>query len=310
MLFAAANPSLDKTFEVERLLPGEIHRPAAFVTVPGGKAVNAARAAAALGARPRVLALLGGAAGAQLRGALEADGVAVAAVDAGAPTRSCLSVLDRAAGSLTEFYEDGPPPRAGAWEELAELVVAACASRRWLAIAGSLPAGVPAGAYGELTAAARARGALVALDASGPALAAALAAEPDLVKVNAAEAGELLGAAGPAPELAAGLRGRLGPEGVVAVTDGAAGAALCAGGRLLTGSTPALADAPHAVGSGDSFFAGLLVAREQGGDWEAALALALGAGAANAELPGAARLRPDRARELAGQASIEVLCSR
>ena len=50
----------------------------------------------------------------------------------------------------------------------------------------------------------------------------------------------------------------------------------------------------YPVGSGDAFLAGLVTALEAG-SWEDALRLALGAGAANAELPGAARIDPTRA---------------
>ena len=49
ILCVAANPSIDRLFTVERLVPGSIHRPAEFVQVPGGKGLNVARAAAALG---------------------------------------------------------------------------------------------------------------------------------------------------------------------------------------------------------------------------------------------------------------------
>jgi len=50
------------------------------------------------------------------------------------------------------------------------------------------------------------------------------------------------------------------------------------------------------VGSGDAFLAGLLVALERGDPWPSAIALALGAAAANAESPGAGHLDPARAR--------------
>jgi hypothetical protein len=39
----AANPSIDKLFEVKRLIDGAIHRPVGFVQVAGGKGLNAAR---------------------------------------------------------------------------------------------------------------------------------------------------------------------------------------------------------------------------------------------------------------------------
>ena len=64
---------------------------------------------------------------------------------------------------------------------------------------------------------------------------------------------------------------------------------------------------PYPVGSGDSFLAGLVVALNGGADWPDALALALGAGTANAEAPGAGRLDPVRARKLAGEARVARL---
>jgi hypothetical protein len=48
-------------------------------------------------------------------------------------------------------------------------------------------------------------------------------------------------------------------------------------------------------------------ALDRGDAWDDALRLALGAGAANAEMPGAARLDPDRARALASRAEIHLL---
>jgi tagatose 6-phosphate kinase len=60
-------------------------------------------------------------------------------------------------------------------------------------LAGSLPPGVPADAYGQLTHLARGRGVRVVLDADGPALAEGLRAGPDVVKPNREE---LAGATG------------------------------------------------------------------------------------------------------------------
>jgi fructose-1-phosphate kinase PfkB-like protein len=60
----------------------------------------------------------------------------------------------------------------------------------------------------------------------------------------------------------------------------------------------------YPVGSGDAFLAGLVVALDGGAGWREALALALGAATANAEIPGAGVLDPGRASELAGLAVI------
>ena len=62
----------------------------------------------------------------------------------------------------------------------------------------------------------------------------------------------------------------------------------------------------YPVGSGDAALGGFLAALDAGGDWEAALALAAGAGAANAEQPGAGRLEGKRALILAREAAQRV----
>jgi len=111
----AANPSIDKLFEVERLVAGEIHRPLGFVQTAGGKGLNAARAAHHLGGDVRVAAILRGHAGRWLEETLQAEGISGAFVWTHGENRSSLSVADRSAGDLTEFYEHGPVAPEAAW---------------------------------------------------------------------------------------------------------------------------------------------------------------------------------------------------
>ena len=103
----AANPSVDKLFQVERVVPGGIHRPTGYVQVAGGKGLNAARAAATLGADVQAIALLAGHAGRWIAEQLERDAIHAQIVWAEGETRASLSVADRETEQLTEFYEDG-----------------------------------------------------------------------------------------------------------------------------------------------------------------------------------------------------------
>jgi 1-phosphofructokinase family hexose kinase len=296
ILCVAPNPSIDKLFEVERLEPGGIHRPAVFIQVPGGKGLNVARAAATLGAEVQVVALLGGHAGRWISDELDALGIPLAAVWTASETRSCLSVADRETRSLTEFYESGSPVSEAEWGELVGIVRACAAGAAWTIISGSLPPSGPEGGYTKLAELGR-----VAVDTRvlGE-------ARPALVKVNAAEAAQLtgLGVDTESAALAAAhaLRERTGGDGHAAVvTRGRDGAVLAApDGTSWRGSLDA--DGPYPVGSGDAFLAGLVVALDRGGAWPEALLLALGAGAANAEQPGAGRLDRVRAEVLAAEA--------
>src|ERR1043166_6364895 len=104
IICVAANPSIDKLFEIERLVRGGIHRPSAFVQTAGGKGLNVARSAHALGAEVRAAGVLRGHAGMWLEEALQAEGVEVVFAWTVGESRSSLSVASREAPGLTEFY--------------------------------------------------------------------------------------------------------------------------------------------------------------------------------------------------------------
>lgn len=312
---ATSSPSIDKLFIVSRLHVGQIHRPVKFTRVPGGKALNAARAARALGGSSRVVAIAAGSAGRWIADTLEREGVESTLIWSRGESRSALSVSDASTGTLTEFYEDSPAVTDDVWERFERAVVAALGPTDWLSLSGSLAAGAPIEGYARLVRSARERHALVAVDARGPALAAAVAEGPDLVKVNTAEAGELLGtaASGGRETLSWGLhaardiRRAAGGDGhAVAVTCGVDGMALV-DGRGVGWLGKLRSHGPFPVGSGDAALAAMLTALSAGQDYPEALALALGAAAANAFVPGAGRLAADAARALAASSSVQRL---
>ena len=307
----AANPSIDKLFEVERLVRGDIHRPSGFAQTAGGKGLNVARAVHALGDEVRVVAILRGHAGRWLEDMLSAEGVGGSFVWTYGENRSSLSVADHETGGLTEFYEHGSEIPASAWVELADLVARSFPEASWLTISGSLPPGIAEEGYRDVVAEARGAGVRVALDADGERLRLALEAQPDVVKVNAAEASALLGVPtsrhDEALASAQKLRELAGGDGHAGlVTRGADGVVLAApDGALYEGVLYVRGRYP--VGSGDAFLAGLAVALDRGDGWERALRLALGAATANAELPGAGRLDRSRAEALAEQATVRLV---
>jgi 1-phosphofructokinase family hexose kinase len=311
ILCLVANPSIDKLFEVQRLVRGDIHRPLGFVQTAGGKGFNVARAVRALDADVTAIALLRGHAGRWLSEQLAAEGVRGEFVWTHGENRSSLSVADRETGGLTEFYEHGSEVPTASWAELMEATARHLAPGAWLTISGSLPLGAPEAAYRDLVAEARSAGVRVALDSEGERLRLALEAKPDIVKVNAAEAGDLLGIPtarrDEAIAAAQKLREMSGGEGHAGlVTRGAEGVVLAAPDGVLY-EAMLYVRGRYPVGSGDAFLAGLVAGLDRGSEWEDALRLALGAATANAELPGAGKLDPVRAVELAKRAVVRVL---
>lgn len=306
---AALSPSLDVTYLVDSLQPGQIHRPREVHKVAGGKPLNLARAAATLGAGVSTVVILGGATGTLIEKELQGTGIDLRTVSGDAETRTCISIASSDRSDLTEIYERTPGLSEEVWRQFCTELGGQLAGRGgWLAINGSPPTGLDPNALAELTALAHRAGVRVAVDVSGPSLAAVLAATPDLVKINRAEATDLLSEADGTDlgTMADRIAGRTG--GSVIITDGSDGAVGRAPGEApFRVGVPAEVIGSYPVGSGDSFLAGLLTALDGGADTATAVRYASGSGAANALTPGPGNLDPEMARRIAEQVALEDL---
>ena len=221
------------------------------------------------------------------------------------PTRRCVSIFAQDTGRLTEIYERAVPVSTSTAAAALDAAVELAGVRPgWWFVSGGLPDSAPVSLLADAVRRLHDAGVRVAVDSHGAALRGAVDAGPDLVKVNRAEALELVGGvrdvrARAARRDARAHRGtgrhhrrrrrRLGDR----RRPGAARAA-----RRHAGG--------FSVGSGDSFLGGLLVALDGGADLAEALALATATGTANAQVPGAAVLDPALARRLAQEVEISV----
>jgi tagatose 6-phosphate kinase len=300
LVFVAANPSVDRLYEVDRLVDGEIHRPRAVVAVAGGKGLNAARSAARLGGRVTAVGIVGGRSGDWIDERLAGLGIDRRFARSSGETRTCVSILDLSTGALTEVYERGDAVEGAAWDDLERILADELGRGDVAAIAlcGSLPPGAPADGFGRIARIARRLGGAagpvpVLADTYGPALTAVLAERPAIVKINAAEAGEATGVtvvdAGSA-STAANLLLAAG-AGAVVVTLGLAGAVVATAAGPIHLVPPAVRG-PYPVGSGDAVLGGLAVGFGRGQPVVEAARLGLAAGIANALVPGAGELDP------------------
>jgi tagatose 6-phosphate kinase len=297
LLCVSLNSSVDKIVAVDRLAPGEIHRPVLLSVVPGGKALNVARAAAGLGMASFAVPVLAGHAGRWIEEALGACGVASRPVWIPGETRECLSILDRSTGRLTELYEAGPGLDAAAWAAVEAAVGAELATDpagTLVAVSGSVPPGAPANAHARIVELARAAGARIVVDVGGRPLAVALTAGPWLAKANALEAAEATGLprGGEAETLAAARALRDAGAAMALVTRGEEGALFVdgAGAAWRLGPPPERGMFP--VGSGDSLLGGFAAALADGHPPVEAVRRGCAAAAANAMRPGQAMVDP------------------
>jgi 1-phosphofructokinase len=284
-----ANPSVDRTIEVDALVRGAVLRARAAHVDPGGKGVNVSRALAANGLKTRAVLPTGGAEGAQLGALLAPEGVEVVMVPLRSAVRANVSVVEPD-GTVTKLNEPGPTIAPDEAEAIVAATVTAAAGADWVVLAGSLPPGAPTEFYAELVERLRGSGTRVALDSSGPPMAAALPAAPDLVKPNREElaeaAGQPVATVGAAVEAAQVLRRR--GAGAVLASLGRDGALLVDAGGARHAEAPV--ERPRsAVGAGDALLAGFLAG---GGAGPGALVEALAWGAAATSLPGSRMPEP------------------
>jgi len=296
-------PAIDRTARVGRLAFDTILRPTEVRVLPGGKGVNACRAAHRLGAQVVTTGVSGGHAGRWLVEALEREGLAPRFVTQAAETRTTYVTVDETGRSVL-VYEPAPAVDPAAFTQLLGLLSdGLLGSGDWLLCAGSLPAGLADDAYALLAELAHAAGARCLVDAGGAALASALTTRPDVVKVSVTEARDALGAStySSAPELARRLAGA--GANLAVVTDGKRGAAAAEAGHTWVAIPPRVR-AVNPIGAGDAFDAGLIVALAAGEATAQALVAATAAASASVLELGAGELDPPRAAELRGQVTL------
>ncbi|MGW3119583.1 1-phosphofructokinase family hexose kinase [Streptomyces sp. NPDC001107] len=282
ILTVTLNTALDLTYRIPALKPHASHRITEVTERPGGKGVNVARVLAALGHEVTVTGFTGGATGRTVQDQLTATpGLVDALVPVSGPTRRTIALVDDQTGDTTQLNEPGPTITPAEWSAFQEAYEDLLAPASAVALCGSLPPGVPVGAYAGLIRLAKAAGVPVLLDTSGEPLRRGVAARPDLVKPNADELAELTGSHEPLRGAqdarrrgARSVVASLGTEGLLAVTPE---------GRWR--ATPPARLHGNPSGAGDSAVAGLLSGLAEQLPWPERLARAVALSAATVLAP-------------------------
>ncbi|MFJ8054744.1 1-phosphofructokinase family hexose kinase [Streptomyces sp. NPDC096142] len=284
ILTVTLNTALDITYRVRELRPHGSHRVSEVTERPGGKGLNVARVLAALGHEVTVTGFTGGTTGHVLRTRLaDTPGVRDALVPVSGTTRRTIAIVDQLSGDTTQLNEPGPTVTAAEWSAFRTTYESLLPGVSAVALCGSLPPGLPVGAYAGLVRTARTAGVPVLLDTSGEPLRRGVAARPDIVKPNTDELAELTGSHDPSR----GARDtrRRGARTVV-VSLGAKGL-LAATPDDSWQATPPARLPGNPTGAGDSAVAGLLSGLVEGLPWPDRLARAVALSAATVRAPAA-----------------------
>ncbi|MFI8350008.1 1-phosphofructokinase family hexose kinase [Streptomyces sp. NPDC085596] len=301
ILTVTLNTALDITYRVTSLRPHAEHRVSEVVERPGGKGVNVARVLAALGYEVTVTGLAGGPTGQVLREKLAAaPGITDALVPVAGATRRTVAVVDQLIGDTTQLNEPGPHIAPAEWAAFLRAYDALLPDTSAVALCGSLPPGVPVGAYAGLIRVARSAGVPVLLDTGGEPLRRGIAARPDIVKPNAAELAELTGSHEPARATrdarrrgAQAVVASLGPDGLLAATP-----------EGHWRATPPTRLRGNPTGAGDAAVAGLLSGLVDGHPWPTRLTRATALSAAAVLAPTAGEFDPAAYERLLAQATV------
>jgi len=255
------NPSIDKNFDVERVVPERKLVASNIRRFPGGGGINVARVICRLGGQARALWSCGGPPGALLAELLEAEGVTHDPVPIQASVRENLIAYDVSCDHHYRFGMPGPDFTDAERDTWLDRVRDLGSGNDFIVFSGSLPPEVPVDWYGDLLRAAPGNARLV-VDTKRQALQKALEIGVYLIKPNIHELEEMLGrdlegdrAIGDA---ARELIDRGGAE-VVLVSLGRGGALVVTGDgahRLAAPQVPVRSK----VGAGDSMVGGVISA--------------------------------------------------
>ena len=276
------NPAIDKTIEIEALLPGGLNRIQKVEYDAGGKGINVSKTIHELGGSSIAVGFLGGNAGKTIESVLNEWGINNDFIWVRGETRTNTKVYEKS-GALTELNEPGPQISKEQQEELVKKLEGYANEETLFVLAGSIPNGVDKQIYSEIIPRVHAKGAKVLLDADGELFRNALKEKPDIIKPNRVELEEYFGFdyRVSMEELLEAAR-KLRAQGIetVAVSMGKSGAMMVREGYEV--KCPALSVKAHStVGAGDAMVAALAYAWENklGNEETVRLCMAASAGA-------------------------------
>lgn len=270
------NPALDLTLQLDTLVPGEVNLTSNAHLRAAGKGINVAMVLRDLGDAVCVTGLLGEANRASFDELFAQREMKNRFVYTPGNTRINVKLSERS-NRVTDINTPGLDIPADKLALLREQLRLLAAETDYFVLSGSLPGGVPATLYGELTRQLQGSGSRhrVLLDTSGQALKAAIESAPFLVKPNVEELSQWAGrplASRKQQEAVICEWLNKGVEHIV-LSDGPRGVRWYTRDRAIE-ATPPSVQVVSTVGAGDSLVAGLAHGLAAGRDMETTVARA------------------------------------
>ena len=280
ILSAGLTPAWQQIMLFDRLRPGEVNRAREVVWCGSGKVLNAGVAVHHLGGPGLTLAPLGGPPLAEIEREFAALGAPRRWIETKSATRVCTTILDRAAGQITELVEEGRPLGESELQGFHAAYAEEAARAEVVVLIGSLPAGAPLSLYRELVAATPCP---MVLDFRGEGLLSVLDLKPYVVKPNREELGQTFGRSLDDDAALLGAMRELNRRGAqwAVVTQGAAAVWITSLEHVYRLVPPRIESIVNPIGCGDSLAAGIAWATRRGDAIVEAVRLGIGAAGDN-----------------------------
>lgn len=293
------SPCIDKSTSVPALIPEKKLKCSLPKLEPGGGGINVARAIKKLGSEAIAIFPSGGYTGKFFNHLLEQENIASVIIDTVNETRENFIVLDEADNKQYRFGLPGTELFEDEWKQClreAEQIQNAA----FIIASGSLPPGVPADIYAQLSRIAKKNNAKFIVDTSGEALKQASEEGVYLLKPNLGELSTLAGrekiGIEEVEEVAKGLIHKNCAE-VIVVSLGQEGAMLLTKDETHRVKPPQV-ERKSTVGAGDSMVAGIVYSLSLGRSLKQALLYGVACGTAATMNPGTELCRKEDADEL------------
>src|SRR5690348_4688636 len=115
ILCLGTTPAAQRTMIFERFAVDAVNRAAHTHDYASGKSINVARVLHTLGRDAVATGFVGGDRGEFLRRDLDQSGIRHDFVTVAAPTRQCITIIDKSAGTATELVEESHQVEPAGW---------------------------------------------------------------------------------------------------------------------------------------------------------------------------------------------------
>jgi 6-phosphofructokinase 2 len=295
------NPALDKSTEVDRLIPEKKIRCPQLSVEAGGGGINVSKAIHELGGKSIAIFPAGGVNGVMLTSLLKEKSIPVQPVMVQGATRENFAISEISTNKQFRFIMPGGELSAWDIEEIRQQILN-LSGLSFLVCSGSLPPGVSDGFIKEIAEIALKKQIKLVVDTSGKALKTAIETGVYLVKPNMTELCSLAGKdhlePGEIKEAAMHVLENSRCE-VIVVSMGPAGAMVVTKQEIKNIAAPVVKKL-SSVGAGDSMVAGIVYMLEKGKDINEAVQFGIACGSAATIMKGTRLFQKEDAFRLFG----------